>query len=179
MPTLIAPVPNRDSGAAMTRGVLFVHACPRAFSPHVEWALAQVLERKVSLTWTPQPIAPGTVRSEYSWQDQSGTAARLVTSLRGFSGLRYEVTEDPVGQQEGERYSVTPDLGVFRATVGIHGDVLISEDRLRTAMATAGRTGTSLQDELNALLGTAWDAELEPFRYAGEGAPIRYLHRVG
>ena len=25
----------------------------------------------------------------------------------------------------------------------------------------------------------AWDDELEPFRYAGAGAPVRWLHRVG
>jgi len=29
------------------------------------------------------------------------------------------------------------------------------------------------------LLGTDWDAELEPFRYAGDGAPVRWLHKVG
>ena len=26
---------------------------------------------------------------------------------------------------------------------------------------------------------TDWDAELEPFRYAGDGAPVRWLHKVG
>ena len=29
------------------------------------------------------------------------------------------------------------------------------------------------------LLGDAWDAELEPFRHAGDGAPVRWLHKVG
>ena len=24
-----------------------------------------------------------------------------------------------------------------------------------------------------------WDEELEPFRYAGDGAPVRWLHKVG
>src|SRR5665647_2455447 len=28
------------------------------------------------------------------------------------------------------------------------------------------------------LLGAPWDDELEPFRYAGEGAPVRWLHQV-
>ena len=28
---------------AVTRGVVFVHACPPAIAPHVEWALAGVL----------------------------------------------------------------------------------------------------------------------------------------
>mgnify|MGYP001824751486 CR=1 FL=1 len=53
------------------------------------------------------------------------------------------------------------------------------EDRVRAALANSVRTGSSLRSELEDLLGTAWDAELEPFRYAGDGAPIRYLHRVG
>jgi hypothetical protein len=32
---------------------------------------------------------------------------------------------------------------------------------------------------MEALLGKAWDEELESFRYAGEGAPVRWLHQVG
>ena len=28
------------------------------------------------------------------------------------------------------------------------------------------------------VLGTAWDAELEPFRRAGDGMPVRWLHQV-
>ena len=28
-------------------------------------------------------------------------------------------------------------------------------------------------------MGKPWDDELEPFRHAGDGAPIRWLHRVG
>jgi hypothetical protein len=32
---------------------------------------------------------------------------------------------------------------------------------------------------LDKALGTAWDAELEPYRYAGDGAPVTLLTRVG
>ena len=32
---------------------------------------------------------------------------------------------------------------------------------------------------LDLALGRAWDDELEPFRYAGDGAPVRWLHQVG
>ena len=28
-------------------------------------------------------------------------------------------------------------------------------------------------------LGTAWDRDLEPYRYAGDGAPVTLLTRVG
>ena len=179
MPTLIAPVPSGTPGAATTRGVLFVHACPRALSPHVEWAIAAVMEREITLSWGAQPVLPGSVRAELTWHGPAGSGARLVTALRGFTGLRYEVTEDPSSGHEGERYSYTPTLGVFRTTIGVHGDVQLSEDRLRAAMADSMQHGTSLRDALDALLGGAWDAELEPFRYAGQGASVRYLHRVG
>jgi hypothetical protein len=36
-----------------------------------------------------------------------------------------------------------------------------------------------MRDALHLALGKAWDDELEPFRYAGDGAPVRWLHRVG
>jgi hypothetical protein len=40
-------------------------------------------------------------------------------------------------------------------------------------------TGPSLSDELDRLLGTAWDNELEPFRRAADGAPVRWLNATG
>jgi hypothetical protein len=61
----------------------------------------------------------------------------------------------------------------------MHGDILIPEDRLRAAMQRAGRGEADLESELSKLLGKPWDDELEPFRYAGAGAPVRWLHRVG
>jgi len=39
--------------------------------------------------------------------------------------------------------------------------------------------GGSLEAELSLLLGDAWDAELEPFRHASAGAPVRWLHATG
>ena len=32
--------------------------------------------------------------------------------------------------------------------------------------------------EIDNLLGKPWDDELETFRHAGEGAPVRWLHQV-
>ena len=32
--------------------------------------------------------------------------------------------------------------------------------------------------DLRTLLGERWDDELEPFRHAGEGTPVRWLHQV-
>jgi hypothetical protein len=39
--------------------------------------------------------------------------------------------------------------------------------------------GGSLEAELTLLLGEPWDAELEPFRRASDGAPVRWLNATG
>ncbi|GLF93856.1 DUF3145 domain-containing protein [Streptomyces yaizuensis] len=161
-----------------TRGVLYVHSAPRALCPHVEWAVAGVLGVRVQLDWVRQPAAPGTLRAEFSWRGEAGTAARLASALRGWHLLRFEVTAEPCAQAEGERYSATPELGIFHAVTGMHGDILIPEDRLRAALERSARDGTGLAAEIEKLLGKPWDDELEPFRYAGEGAPVRWLHQV-
>jgi hypothetical protein len=162
-----------------TRGVLFIHAATSALCPHVEWAVAGVLGVSVPMQWTPQPVAPGTFRTEVSWRGPVGTAAAITTALRGWQHLRFEVTEEPTAASEGARYCFTPALGVFHAVTGLHGDILVREDRLRAAMSKAAADGVDLAAELDTLLGKAWDAELEPFRHAGDGTPVRWLHEVG
>ena len=74
--------------------------------------------------------------------------------------------------------SYTPALGIFHAVTGLHGDIMVPEDRLRHAIAVAALGGGDLGTALDDLLGKAWDSELEPFRYAGDGAPVRWLHEV-
>ncbi len=162
-----------------TRGVVYVHSAPPALCPHVEWAVGGVLGVRVTIDWTPQPAAPGTVRGELSWQADAGSGARLASALRDWMHLRFEVTEEPSAGAEGERWSSTPTLGLFHATTGVHGDILVREDRLRAALARAASDpATSVVEEMQGLLGKAWDDELETFRYAGDGAPVRWLHQV-
>jgi hypothetical protein len=162
-----------------TRGVVYIHATPTALCPHIEWAVGGVLGARVSLEWTGQPAAPGTVRAELSWQGEPGAAASIVSALRDWRLIRFEVTEEPSTGGEGERYSWTPDLGLFSATIGVHGDILVREDRLRSVLARASSDpGVTVEAEIAALLGGPWDEELEPFRYAGDGAPVRWLHQV-
>jgi hypothetical protein len=88
------------------------------------------------------------------------------------------VTAEPCATAEGERYSSTPELGIFHAVTGMHGDILVPEDRLRAALARSVRGETDLEAEIAKLLGKPWDDELESFRHAGEGAPVRWLHQV-
>ncbi|MGN6754551.1 MAG: DUF3145 domain-containing protein [Intrasporangium sp.] len=163
----------------MTRGVLFVHGTPAALCPHIGWAVEAVLEHPVSFDWIDQPAAPRMVRTELSWSGPVGTGAELASALRGWQGLRFEVTEEATAVSDGSRWSYTPTLGIHHAWTSVSGDVVVNEDRLREAIARNVGDPEGLQDEIDLLLGAPWDDELEPFRYAGDGAPVRWLHKVG
>jgi len=162
-----------------TRGVVFIHSCPRALCAHLEWALGDILGASVSLDWVDQPVAPSTVRTELSWVGTQGLSTALVSTLRGFPNLRFEVTEEPVAGLDGQRIVSTPTLGLWRAPMGAFGEGYVSEEKLRAAVNTAVTNGESLTDALDHILGGPWDRELEPFRYAGAGVPVRWLHQVG
>jgi hypothetical protein len=167
-----------DVTHVVTRGVLFVHASPSALCPHVEWAVGGVLGAPTDLSWTPQPARTGTYRTELSWVGAVGTGAAIASALRGWQQLLFEVTEDPTAVSEGARFSFTPDLGVYHAVTGLHGDIMIPEDRLKAAVVKSAVGELSLLCEIDKLLGRDWDDALEPFRHAGEGAPVRWLHHV-
>jgi Protein of unknown function (DUF3145) len=163
----------------------------------------------VRLAWVDQPASPGTLRAELDWQGRPGTSAAITSALAGWNRLRFEVTEEASPGCDAVRYSHTPSLGTFSAVTSASGDILIPEGRLRAAMTlaaagTPGRNreagqpgghgvdslldrhtpqhpalGGSLEAELALLLGQPWDDELEPFRYAADGAPVRWLHATG
>ena len=168
----------RTADRTTSRGVLFVHSAPSALCPHIEWAVGGVLGVPTNPSWSPQPAQSGTYRAELSWSGVAGSAAAIASALRGWNHLRFEVTEEPTASTEGARYSFTPDLGVFHAVIGMHGDIMIPEDRLKAAVVKAALGETTLVGEVDKLLGKPWDDELETFRHAGDGAPVRWLHQV-
>jgi hypothetical protein len=165
--------------ASTARGVLFVHSAPRALCPHVEWAAGSALGRAVNFGWAEQPVLDGAQRTEFYWEGTAETGAALASALRGWEHLRYEVTQDPSPGLDGARWMHTPDLGVFHAQTDAVGGMVISEDRLRSAMETAGSDAFELHRELRLALGQAWDDELEPFRHASDDNPVIWLHKVG
>jgi hypothetical protein len=189
-------------------GVLQVHCAPPALCPHIEWAVAGVLGVPVNLPWVDQPASPGALRAELDWQGHPGSSGAITSALAGWNRLRFEVTEDASPGCDAVRYSYTPALGTFSAVVAANGDILVPEGRLRAVMALAASSragsgpadhagpaqlgtlrdrheprhpalGGSLEAELSLLLGQPWDDELEPFRHAGAGAPVRWLNATG
>lgn len=163
--------------AVYTRGVLFVHSAARAVCPHVEWAAGRVMGHPVALDWAPQPVAPDLWRAELQWSGEQGTGARLASALRGWAQLRYEITEEPSRGSDGARWSHVPDLGLHHTVIDVHGNSVVPEDRVRAALDAADPG--EMRRLLALAVGQSWDDELEPFRVAGDGAPVRWLHRVG
>jgi len=163
----------------MTSGVVFVHSTPAALCPHIVWALESVLGQSVSMEWARQPRGTRLLRAELPWAGEAGTGGKIASALRGWDNLRYEVTEDPSPGNDGSRWSYTPSLGLHHAWTSAAGDAVINEDRLRTAISTSKGDAGMLTRQLDALLGRAWDEELEPFRYAAASATERRLHMVG
>ena len=88
----------------------------------------------------------------------------------------FEVTEDPSDLVDGERFSHTPELGMWRGQTGASGDVMISENRLRHLMAGGP---AAFHSAVDAELGTAWDEALEPLRGHPAAAEVTWLSRVG
>ncbi len=162
----------------MARGVLYVHSAPAALCPHIEWALGSVLDKRIDMEWTAQPAAPSMLRAELPWTGAQGSGSRLASAIRGWA-LRFEVTEEQSAGADGGRWSYTPELGIFHATTDVHGNIMISEDRIRYAYEAGAGDPAAVYHELSLALGESWDEELEPFRHAAEGAPVRWLHQVG
>lgn len=159
-----------------TRGIVWIHSTPSALTPHIEWALGGALGVPTRLDWTPQPAERGSYRAEMSWHHHPGTAAQIASAFAKWNRLRFEVTEEPSPGNDGQRYSFTPTLGLFHTEMGVHGDLQISEERLRHALQQGPH---GLAERVARLLGEDWDAELDVFRHAGEGVPVRWLHQVG
>jgi hypothetical protein len=163
---------------SQTRGVVFIHSAAAALGPHIEWALSAACGAPVRLDWTAQPAEPGTYRAEHTWHGPVGLSSHLVSTLQRFPDLRFEVTEEPTARTEGLRFSFTPTLGLFHAMAGPTGDIVVPETRLREVMRQATLRRHNPTTALRALLGDAWDEELEPYRWAGEVEPVRWLRQV-
>jgi hypothetical protein len=159
-------------------GRLSILACPGAICPHLEFAVATVLETPVSLIWTAQPERVGTLCAELEYVAPAGTAEALVARLRSLNVVTFEVIEGSVAGADAHRYCFDPDLGIHHAALASNGDVVIAEGPLR-ALLGRSRDGVAVAQGLSQLLGDAWDTVLDPLRVGGDGAPVSWLRRTG
>lgn len=168
-----------ETPPVFTTGAFFMHSCPKALAPHVEWALAREIGRIVKLDWSPQPLMPTMLRAEAVWRGPVGTASEVASSLFGWQHVRFEITEDHSLTTDGGRWMHTPELGIVHVQIDAAGNSVLGENAVRAAIVMAEGNYAVLAHELQLAIGEAWDRELEPFRMAEEGdATIHTLHRV-
>ena len=80
------------------------------------------------------------------------------------------MVEGPAAGCDAERYSFTPELGLFRGSLAANGDVVVGEGQLRSLLeASVGRA--QLASGLRLLMGSDWDEALEPLRPVATAPP--------
>ena len=152
---------SRSRSTSHVTGFLVIHSAPAALRPHIEWGLQSILGDWVALEWKCQPKAAGTFRTSLEFRDRRGIAAKITTALKAWHYLRFEVREE--SETGGEFFRFVPELGLHRSRIDELGSIAISEDVLVQGLRKSFDE-ESLREELERLLGTAWELALEPFR---------------
>ena len=155
-------------GFGPTHGYLYIHAAPRAVLKNLEWGIAEVLQLPLSLKWEPQLLLSGSYKSEIAWNGIQGSGSRLVSSLKGWHYLTFELFESSSQGSDGSLYMFTPELGLFRGTVGPHGDLVINENQIHKILNENKSPVLALED-IESLLGKKWDEALDPYRHQSIG----------
>jgi len=152
---------SRGMPTTHVTGFLVIHSAPAALRPHIEWGLQSILGDWVALEWKSQPKAAGTFRTSLEFRDRRGVAAKITTALKAWHYLRFEVREESaIG---GDFFRFVPELGLHRSRIDELGSIAISENLLVQGLRKSFDE-ESLREELERLLGTAWELALEPFR---------------
>jgi len=149
------------SNRQQVRGFLTIHSTPSALRHHIDWAVQAVLGTWVKPSWSPQPLIPGSYRTQIEFRDRQGAAAELASTLRSWHYLNFEVIEN--SDNGGELFRCTPELGIHRAIVDQTGAVILSEYQLSTVLKNAFDE-ESIREAISLLLGNPWELELDRFR---------------
>ena len=149
------------SNRQQVRGFLTIHSAPSALRHHIDWAIQTVLGNWIKLSWSPQPLMPGTFRTQLEFRGSQGAASEIASSLRSWHYLNFEVIEGT--ELGGELFRFTPELGIHRAVVDQSGAVLVNENQLSAILANSFDED-SIREGIAAMVGNSWEAELDRFR---------------
>lgn len=161
-----------------TTGVVSIYAAPAALCPRIERTLARTLQAALPtrrLFWHTATQFSGMLSTSVDWIGPVGSGQALAEALAEWPILSFDVTEDATESWNGQRFSHTPELGLWHGETNASGDVVVSENRLRELMHSG-----DLEHGLDLALGTAWDESLEPYR-KGElpTTQVTWLSAVG
>lgn len=160
-------------------GVLVVHSAPRALCSHIEWAVNALIGAPLKFRWRTQSLGSDSMRVEVYWDAPAGAGAQLSSSLIGWQDIRYEVTEDPSAGCTGTRFSYTPELGLYSASIDAAGNTVLTEARIASLLTEAGNDVNAIRVAFTNALGAPWDRALEPYRASLFDDSIRLLHGAG
>jgi hypothetical protein len=149
------------SKPSQVRGFLTIHSAPSALRHHIDWAIHAVLGNWVQLAWSPQPLMPGTFRTQLEFRSDQGAAAEIASSLRSWHYLNFEVIEG--SELGGELFRFTPELGIHRAIVDQSGAVQVNENQLSVILSHSFDE-QSIREGIAAMVGSSWEEELDRFR---------------
>jgi len=169
-----SPLSPPSKGPGLIAGDLRIYSAPKALLRHIQWSLNEIFGYPINLDWQSQPLAPGTLATEFQWREVKASASKIASTLKSWHYLRFEVREYSTSGGEGVFYRCTPELGLHQAVTSSTGDVMIHENRLQSSL-DAHRSYESLRQSLEASLGIAWDRELEPFRLGMSGCTVQSI----
>ena len=106
-------------------------------------------------------LKAGTYKCVVAWRDRAGVAGEIASALRSWHYLSFEVQED--GNDGGELFRFTPELGIHRAMTDLAGAVIISENQIDSILKT-NFDEDSIRKGLALIIGSEWENELERFR---------------
>jgi hypothetical protein len=149
------------SKPSQVRGFLTIHSAPSALRHHIDWAIQAVLGNWIKLAWSPQPLMPGTFRTQLEFRGAQGAAAEIASALRSWHYLNFEVIEGT--ESGGELFRFTPELGIHRALVDPTGAVLINENQL-SAILEKTFDEEAIREGIAAIVGNSWESDLDRFR---------------
>ena len=149
------------SNRQQVRGFLTIHSAPSALRHHIDWAIQTVLGNWIKLSWNPQPLMPGTFRTQLEFRGAQGAAAQIASALRSWHYLNFEVIEG--SELGGELFRFTPELGIHRAIVDQSGAVLVNENQL-SAILVNTFDEDAIREGIAVILGNSWEVELDRFR---------------
>jgi hypothetical protein len=156
-------------------GYLQIYAAPMSVVSHLQWAIESIITPAAPWQWHSQPLIPKSQRTELPFRTTIENLPRLVSAMFEFPNLFAEVLREPTTGSLGERWLITPNLGLKRLDINELGDAIVDENQLRTALASA----QDLATQLNWLIGDAWERELEPLRISTAGTNTRALAAGG
>jgi hypothetical protein len=152
---------TQPSNRLQVRGFLTIYSAPSALRHHIDWAIQSVLGNWINLTWSQQPLIPGTLRTHLEFRDRIGAASEIASALASWHYLNFEVIES--GEPLGEIFRFTPELGMHRVAIDQSGAALLSENQLTQSLAKSFDE-ESIRENIAKTLGTPWENQLERFR---------------